>query len=86
DPRDRILSDARRWLMTYRRHMRMEETVLFSAAEREMSAADWAGLGDRALMLTDPVHAQAAADRFAAVRERIRQLSGTGRGGVAMAS
>ena len=43
-PRDRIVQAIRRFITDQRRHVALEEALFFSAAEKELTAEDWAAI------------------------------------------
>jgi len=74
-PREVIRDFAQR----YRQHMREEDERLFPLAEQKLSKDEWATLDFAVFDRDDPLLANAAEHRFAALRQRIEKATKLGR-------
>ncbi len=70
-PRDSFDRAAREFLEAYRRHMAMEDSAFFPAAEAHLTAADWAAIEAAVTAQSDPVFGAKGEARFAALRADI---------------
>ena len=70
-PRDWFTGIAGDYLNFMRRHMQMEEVILFPSAERNLTPEDWAEIEARFGERKDPVFGSEVEDRFRALRDEI---------------
>ncbi len=71
---DNLATRANRFLKVYRRHMELEDTLLFPAAREKLSDQDWADVDARALVRAEPAFAKNVQARFLALRDYIHTL------------
>ncbi len=64
----------REFISGYRRHIQMEEEVFFPAAERALTAEDWAAIDAQIANPEDPVFGAAEDERFADLRNYLLSL------------
>jgi len=72
-PREAFAGWARGFIDLQRRHIDMEESTFFPAAEKTLTAQDWADLGAQAATEGDLLHEEQAGERF----QRFEQLRKT---------
>ncbi|UCH75368.1 MAG: hemerythrin domain-containing protein [Rhodospirillales bacterium] len=66
---------TRRFVQRYRHHIALEEGRVFPAAEKVLSADDWAAIDARLEHRDDPLFGDAVVDRFRALRANIEGLA-----------
>jgi hemerythrin-like domain-containing protein len=69
-----LISEAKAFLDSYWRHMESEETVLFKAALKALTAEDWQSLDSQMTKFTRSYSAQNSQERFLALRDYIHRL------------
>ncbi|NIR28797.1 MAG: hypothetical protein GWN84_05665 [Gammaproteobacteria bacterium] len=70
-PRSRFVALAKEFLDRYRRHMELEETVLFPAAAKHLSENDWAAIDRELARHRDPLFGKRLEERFANLHHAI---------------
>jgi len=80
-PRERVGAVARDFLSAYRRHMEVEEKVLFPAAVKTLTNEDWAAIEARGGQQEDPLFGAKVQKRYAALREYLYELDRIDRDG-----
>ncbi len=70
-PRERFVQAARGFIDAERRHMKMEETIFFPAAQKSLSATDWQEIGKQLKEERDPVFGEIAEEEYRILRERL---------------
>lgn len=70
-PREWFCSIAREFIQFQRKHMQMEEVVIFPAAKRFLTEKDWAGIGDRLSSHNDPLFGPEPNTQFSDIRTRL---------------
>jgi hemerythrin-like domain-containing protein len=73
--REAVRQVIRRFVDAERRHMTKEEQAFFPAAARTLKPEDWASVAARARAKPDPLAADAADQRFAALRRIIAEAA-----------
>ena len=69
-PRVALIAKSRDFVAAYRKHIRLEEEVLFPAAENSLTDGDWKGYRAR-FKRNDPVFGSEAEKRFRALHDDI---------------
>lgn len=70
-PRESFDHATREFLERYRRHMAMEESAFFPAAEARLTPADWSAVEAEAKAQSDPLFSAKGEARYAALRADI---------------
>ncbi len=73
-PRDWFCSIAREFVSFQRKHLQMEEVVIFPAAKRLLSDAEWARIGSDMNAHLDPLFGPDPAADFVDLRERLEMV------------
>ncbi|MEJ8835572.1 hemerythrin domain-containing protein [Ramlibacter sp. AN1133] len=76
-PRADIVAAAATYTVYYRSHMGAEETKILPAANRELTAADWAAARNAAPSRGNPLAGEGGDDRFRSLRRRIATEAGS---------
>lgn len=71
EPRTRFVALAREFLDRYRRHLELEETVLFPAALEHLGGEEWAEIDRRLVEHKDPLFGEKLERRFANLHHAI---------------
>lgn len=78
-PREAFDGVAREFIERHRQHMRMEEEVFLPAAERSLTAEDWAAIGAKSAAYEDPVFGPAESEEhYVALRQELLIWAGEG--------
>jgi hemerythrin-like domain-containing protein len=70
-PLERVESDARDYLQTFRKHMRMEEREVLPLAAKLLRDVDWTEIGATIRHVEDPLFGTSAEQRYAALHRQI---------------
>lgn len=77
-PRDAFNEVAREFIEHQRQHMGMEEAVFLPAAERTLTASDWAEIDAQMTKREDPVFGPEGEERFRTLRKEILRWADEG--------
>lgn len=80
-PRESFGHWARRFVDMQRQHMQREETVFFPAAEKALTADDWAELEARMTDREDPLFGAGVGERYESLRDDILRWEQENQGG-----
>lgn len=69
--RDRVEGPARDYIARFRGHVQKEETEVFPAAARALSASDWTAINDAVAHREDPLFGKTTERRYAALHRHI---------------
>lgn len=72
------------FLQLYGEHVRREETIVFPAAEKYLTAAEWREIAEHLPDVDDPIFGANTGEKFAHLRERIAEGADVAAAGVAM--
>jgi len=70
-PRERVETDARDYVQSFRTHMRMEEREVLPLAARLLRDLDWTEIGAAIHHIDDPLFGTSAEQRYAALHRQI---------------
>jgi len=74
--RDRLENSARAYLAGFRAHVLKEESEVFPAAARVLTAADWTAINGATAHRDDPLFGKATERRYAALQRHIAKQNG----------